>query len=210
MTKNAMIEEIIASEWRMFDLVQNIGQRASCQDDYDTFRAMRLSQLETWTEDVLLTYWSDHQAANLRGINLIERKYAYMMRYTAPDYYSENLAPYLPKQSEEKGNAIDRIMTIYSAWYKVARVRWPNFVSRGRPADEEESCGGMTSVDVYMRGELLSYSIDTVKAFLNMAEEKSAAGENMVAAIYENTARLYGYDSLNDAEERLKNGSVGR
>ena len=95
MTKNAMIEEIIASEWRMFDLVQNIGQRASCQDDYDTFRAMRLSQLETWTEDVLLTYWSDHQAANLRGINLIERKYAYMMRYTAPDYYRENLAPYL-------------------------------------------------------------------------------------------------------------------
>ena len=206
MTKDKLIEDIIASEWRMLDLVENIDRRASCQDDYTTFCAMRLSQFETWDEDVLLNYWSDHQAAALCGHNLVERKYAYMMRYTAPEYYESELAPYLPVVTAEKEALIDSIMQIYMAWYREARSRWPNFAMRGRPADEDESFD-MTTDEVYMRGELMSYSEETLKSFLNMAEGRRAEGQNMVAMIYDNTARQYGYASLDEAEELLKRGN---
>lgn len=206
MTKDKLIEDIISSEWHMFDLVENIGQRASCQDDYGTFRVMRLSQLETWDEDVLLNYWSDHQAAILCGHNLIERKYAYMMRYTAPEYYEGELAPHLPVVSSQKEALIEDIMRIYMEWYRKARLRWPNFAKRGRPADEDESFG-MTTVEIYMCGELMSYSEETLKSFLDMAERRRNEGKNMVAMIYDNTARLYGYASLDEAEKQLEQES---
>ena len=36
-SKDELINQIISEEYRMFSEVQNIGGRASCQDDYDTF-----------------------------------------------------------------------------------------------------------------------------------------------------------------------------
>ena len=65
----------------------------------------------------------------------------------------------------------------------------------------------MTTVEVYMRGELMSYSEETLKSFLNMAEGRRAEGRNMVAMIYDNTARQYGYASLDEAEKLLKRGT---
>ena len=35
--KERLVRQIISEEYRMFSNVQNIGGRASCQDDFDTF-----------------------------------------------------------------------------------------------------------------------------------------------------------------------------
>ena len=40
---NTKIEEIIKIEWQMLQTVDNIGGRASCQDDDETFYIMRRS-----------------------------------------------------------------------------------------------------------------------------------------------------------------------
>ena len=39
--KDPVINDIIKYEWDMFQETENIGGRASCQDQYDTFYANR-------------------------------------------------------------------------------------------------------------------------------------------------------------------------
>ena len=38
------VEKILQLEWNMFQKVENIGGRASCQEDFETFYIMRRSQ----------------------------------------------------------------------------------------------------------------------------------------------------------------------
>lgn len=199
----AVLREIIASEWAMFDRVQNIGGRASCQDDYKTFFIMRHSQMSSWDEPVLESYRDDHRAAARAGVNLIERKYAYMMQYTDPVYYKEQLEPHLPPVTPAKRGAVDAVAAIYALWHRQARTRYPAFVGRGRPETEEDG-GGTTSVDAYLKGELLSYSERTLSLLRDMVENRGARGENLVCAIYDETARAYGYAGLEEAEAALR------
>ncbi len=90
MEKKAVIEKIISIEWTMFDAVENISGRASCQDDYDTFRIMRKSQLEAWNAETLESYLNDLKTAQENGRNLLSEKYAFMMEYTSPDEFEQN------------------------------------------------------------------------------------------------------------------------
>ena len=57
--KNAMIKAVIEEEWRQFDLVQNEGGRASCQDNWPTFRLRRYAQFAPWPVELLVSYFSD-------------------------------------------------------------------------------------------------------------------------------------------------------
>ncbi len=47
-SKDELIRRIISEEYRMFSEVQNIGGRASCQDDFDTFYIMRSLRRTRW------------------------------------------------------------------------------------------------------------------------------------------------------------------
>ena len=87
--RHGMIEEIIKTEWDMFQHVNNIGGRASCQDDWETFHIMRTSQYENWTDDLLTTYQEFLQKSEREGRNLVAEKYGRMMKYTEPDYFKE-------------------------------------------------------------------------------------------------------------------------
>ena len=52
----ALSLSIAKAEFEAFDKVQNEGGRASCQNNWPTFKIMRMSQYMTWTEDMLLQY----------------------------------------------------------------------------------------------------------------------------------------------------------
>ena len=52
----AKIEEIIKIEWQMFQNVDNLGGRADCQDDFETFYIMRRSQYDNWTAEMVDAY----------------------------------------------------------------------------------------------------------------------------------------------------------
>ncbi|MGN1059485.1 MAG: DUF4125 family protein, partial [Clostridia bacterium] len=148
-------------------------------------------------------YLNDHRVATCTGANLIEQKYAYMMQYTDPSYYNEKLAPFLPHISEAKRSAVEAIAAIYEVWYRQVRNNYPFFTGRGRP-ETDEAGEGMTSVNTYLRGELLSYSENTLSLLLSMIKRMNSHGENQICAIYNEIARSYGYASLDDAENLLK------
>ena len=129
--KEELVRRIIEMEWKMFDAVHNIGGRADCQDDWETFSIMRRSQLAAWDRVVLESYCRDLLRAEETGANLVERKYAYMMQFTDPEYYDLYLAPRLPPIATEDREAVDRIAAVYARWYREAAERFPAFVRQG-------------------------------------------------------------------------------
>ena len=85
----ALIKEIVQTEWAMFDRVSNAGGRAGCQDDWETFDIMRRSQFVVWDRVSLESYRNDLQQAEKQGRNLLTEKYAYMMQDTCPEEYQK-------------------------------------------------------------------------------------------------------------------------
>ena len=75
-----MIEEIIQREWEFFQDVHNIGGRASCQDDYETFFLQRRGQFAVFFPEVNASYLQDLKDAKARGQNPIMEKYAGIYR----------------------------------------------------------------------------------------------------------------------------------
>ena len=101
MERRELEKQIIEKEWIMFQKVQDVNGRASCQDDWTTFLIMRISQFEGWDMNVLESYYDDIEQAEAQERNLIMEKYAYMMEETDPVYFL-SIKGMLPEISEEK------------------------------------------------------------------------------------------------------------
>lgn len=145
--RHGMIEEIIKTEWDMFQHVNNIGGRASCQDDWETFHIMRTSQYENWTDDLLITYQEFLQKSEREGRNLVAEKYGRMMKYTEPDYFKEMIEPYVPAVSEEASRTIDEIISIILPWEIEFCRMYPKLGMAGRPVLAAGDASGFTSVE---------------------------------------------------------------
>jgi len=162
MEKEKIIEKILEKEWKYFSNLNNIGGRADCQDNREDFIIMRKSQWETFNEETLLSYLEDLNSKN----NPLFQKYAQMMKYNSPEEY-EKIKDILEKASDEKTDLVNKIMFIYMEWEKEFFERYPIFSSMGRPLYSSEDDNIETSIETYLRGELLSYSEKTLKLYLN-------------------------------------------
>lgn len=195
--KDALINAVIQIEWVMFDQVQHVNGRASCQDDAWTFYVMRYSQFEPLPVQVLSSYRQDLEEATLQGRNLLTEKYAYMMAYTAPDIYERELKPRLPMISQKKQALIDSMTQWMIEDEKSFAQRYPKIAAKGRPLLE-------SSIDVsvyhYAQGELKTYSMRTLVMYHRylMSLEASAEG-GLAQKIYEVMVTFYGYGSLDEA-----------
>lgn len=195
--KDALINAVIQIEWVMFDQVQHVNGRASCQDDAWTFYVMRYSQFEPLPVQVLSSYRQDLEEATLQGRNLLTEKYAYMMAYTAPDIYERELKPRLPMISQKKQALIDSMTQWMIEDEKSFAQRYPKIAAKGRPLLE-------SSIDVsvyhYAQGELKTYSMRTLVMYHRylMSFEASAEG-GLAQKIYEVMVTFYGYGSLDEA-----------
>ncbi len=200
--KEALVLEITQLEWEMFQHVNNTGGRASCQDNPDTFFKMRMSQWLAYSEEVLESYKADCLSAMEKGDNLLWQKYARMMETTYPEEY-DALKQYLPEISEESRAQIEEIVKIYVEWDAFMAQRYPNIRSRGRVATtgEDSELAG-SSMESYLRGELMSYSEKTRNLIYREVKEAYEKGENLQRDMIANETRFYGYSSLEEAEKR--------
>lgn len=197
-----MIDEIIKLEWEQFDKVQNEGGRAECQDDFNTFSIMRKSQFMIFERSFLESYRNDLLDANRNGRNLITEKYARMMASTAP-YEYEKLEKYLPVIDDEQKDNIEKIVALQVGMMEEFAKEYPNMAGNARSIHSSEDNLYNTSYETYLRGELLSYSPMTVKLYLAFVNKCVLEKRNIAKEIMTNTALLYGYKSLEDAEESL-------
>lgn len=197
-----LIDKIVDLEWRQFDKVKNEGGRASCQDDFATFSIMRKSQYMTWTTELLHSYYNDLAEAEAKGWNLIMEKYARMMKSTAPEKYKE-LEKELPVRSPEREHIAEEIIKCQVAWMEDFAKQYPKMAINARSIHTHEDNEFNTSYETYLRGELGTYSEETFILYGRFITGLLQEGKNLAYETMENTARLYGYQSVEDAEERL-------
>ena len=195
--KDAIVNDIINREWEMFQKTQNMGGRAACQDQYDTFYANRYSQHCIFQPDTLESYRNDLIAAGMIGRNLITEKYGYMMEFTDPDYYNANLRDRLPMLTETKAQLIAQIVSLQLVGYQKYAAEYPALARAGRPAEESNLD---TSIRDYSVGEYKTYSEGTLELVLRDVKRM----ENSVMEIQKTLVSFYGFNTLKEAEEAQK------
>lgn len=196
---NPIIEQIVEMEWEMFQNVRNTGGRAACQDDFETFHVMRKSQFLTWDLPLLESYWQDLQEGKVQGRNLVMEKYAYMMESTAPKEY-EAIATGLPKISEEKQAMIEQIVAIQVGWREEFAEKYPHLSGQARIIHTSEDTLYDISFETYLRGELKTYSMQTLVLYGRRIVAFVQEQKNMTEEIMRYTTAFYGYKTLEDAE----------
>ncbi len=198
---DTVIEKIVALEWEMFQNTRNEGGRASCQDDWKTFEIMRKSQYLTWNESLLHSFYRDLLEGKEAGRNLIMEKYAYMMESTEPEEY-EKLKEGLPIVSDEKKALIEQIIAVQVDWREAFSKSYPHLSGQARIIHTEDDTLSQVSFETYLRGELKTYSMETLVLYGRHVVEYVKAGKNLTEEIMKHTAEFYGYDSLAAAECR--------
>lgn len=203
MSEEELAERIAQMEFKAFDQVKNAGGRADCQDDWHTFRIMRVSQYLTWTKEMLLQYIMDFQGHLRDGWNMITEKYGRMMESTAPEEYAQ-LQAELPQVSQEKRRIVDEIVKIQVAWMEEFQQSYPKLASNARSIHTTEDRLWNTSYETYLRGELLTYSDEMLVMYGRYIVTINQEGKNLAEWIMRNTVELYGYKGLEEAEAAME------
>ncbi len=196
------VNQIIEIEWEMFDKVKNEGGRADCQNDWNTFSVMRKSQYMAWSRELQESYLKDLEIASSKGWNMIMEKYARMMESTCPERYEE-LKNALPKLTEDRIAIQESIIAIQVEWMEDFATHYPKMAGNSRSIRTETDNPYNTSYETYLRGEISTYSERTFVLYGRFIAEFHQQGKNLAYKIMNNTARLYGYNDVDDAESRL-------
>lgn len=194
---------IAKAEFEAFDKVQNEGGRASCQNNWPTFKVMRMSQYKTWDEEMLLQYLADFKISCSKGRNMIEEKYARMMASTAPRQYAE-FADKLPAISEEKSIIMEEIIRLQVQWMEEFAAQYPGLADNARLIHTSEDTPFDTSYETYLRGELGTYSDKMLELYGRYIVLHAQAGRNIASEIMWNTIQFYGYKSFEEAMQKNK------
>lgn len=199
MSDEELMEYLVKMEFETFDKTRNEGGRASCQDDWETFHIMRKSQYMTWTREMLISLIIDFENTRADGWNMISEKYARMMETTVPEEY-EKLKDRLPNVSEEKKAIVEQIVSIQVKWMEEFAQAHPNVSMHARSIHTSEDLFYSTSAETYLRGELLTYSDNTLYLYARHIADLAKQGENITEMTMYNTIKMYGYNSFEEVK----------
>ncbi len=202
MDKKISIDQLVKAEWDMFQLVQNTGGRASCQEDFTTFEIMRSCQFKSWSDAALESYFDDLENASQGGRNLITEKYARMMESTSPKEYRK-IKRQLPPVHPDVHELIGKTLKILLACEEDLIRKYPNVTKRGRVLYSSEDTPVATSKETYFKGELATYSLKTLRLYYEHISGLESRGENVSETVLLETVKRYGYASLQDANSEL-------
>lgn len=202
MDREKVIDEIVNLEFEAFDKVQNVGGRAECQNNFPTFYVMRKSQYLTWTDDMLIAIKELWLYNKKKGWNMITEKYGRMMESTAPEEY-EQIKANFPEKSERTIQIVNQIAKIQVEWMKDFALKYPKLASNARDITSDADDIDNASYETYLKGELLTYSEELLNMYARFVVDLYKNGKNLAEMTIENTVRMQGYDSLDEAEAAI-------
>ena len=180
-----LIDRILDIELQMFQAVKS-ASHASCQNAPDSFRKIRGSIFEMWTQEILESYLDDLKDARKSGRNLLTEKYARM----------DNLIPLL-----NANPLIKEIVNIEAGWQKELKEKYPSIYAL--------SCRGTNPVQngsnfsVYLKSELETYSNRTIELYYLHVKKAFENKENIAANALDRLVQKGGYRDIEHAENCL-------
>jgi hypothetical protein len=186
--REELIQEILETELKMF-LSVRAREPVSCQQNPEGFRVNRSAQFSVWSEQTLASYREDLEKAVEQGRNLMTLKYA-RMEELIPKLHDDILVD----------NLIDQIVNIEVGWQEEMMSKYPFLMKRGRPLNDGEEGLQTTSFVNYLRGELETYSADTLAHLYRDISESLDRNQNMALAVYKNMVKSNGFGSMEEAE----------
>jgi hypothetical protein len=187
-TRRILTEQILELELAMF-LTVPTTHPYGCQQDPENFKLHRRAQFAAWSIPTLESYLIDLQRAKADGRNLPAIKYARM----------DNLLP-----CENASPFIDAIVDLALSGQKQFVADYPCLMRGGRPLHKELDAPGLTSFETYLRGELETYSEETLELLYCDMVALHKSGLSLSEATYRNLARQWGFESLESLEETLR------
>lgn len=124
-----------------------------------------------------------------------------MMKSTAKEEY-EAIKDNLPEVSEEKCRIIEGIIPIQVEWREEFAERYPHLSGQARLIHTAEDEMNNISFETYLRGELKTYSMETLVRYASMVVDFAKRGTNMVEEIMRRTTEYYGYATMEEAEQK--------
>ena len=140
--------------------------------------------------------------AESKGWNLIMEKYARMMESTNPEKYAV-FEKDLPVLSDERIAIQEEVIGIQVAWMEDFASKYPKMAGNARSIRTSEDNEWNTSYETYLRGEISTYSENTFVLYGRFIVNLINENRNLAYEIMENTAKFYGYESVEGAEKKL-------
>jgi hypothetical protein len=163
-----LIERILDAELDMFQSVPTHGPNR-CLEYPEAFKLHREAQFSIFSNETLKSYFDDIMQAKQEQINLMTMKYARM----------DNLIPRF-----NDSYLVDDLAKIMIDWQLQMVKKYPDLMKRARPVESEKDSQSQTSFETYLRGELETYSENTLFLLHCDLKKLLAEGKNGSEEIY--------------------------
>ena len=104
---------------------------------------------------------------------------------------------------------MNKIIEIVIQWQEDLTERFPYILERGRPLYTSDDTPHSTSFETYLKGELETYSLNTLALYYECLLEQKRNNVNASEIDLEHKINHYGYDSLEDANTILMKKKEG-
>ena len=199
---DASVQELLDLEWRLFDAAPQAGRRSAQFEDREQFIVTRSAQLAVWSPELLESWRQDLLSAQMEGRNPINEKYIYMLERVDPEQYA-SLKSVLPIASMEKLWLVDWICQAQITWQEALIMKYPRLTQHSRAIHRSADNQDRVSFETFVRGELMTYSVNTLRLYAYQIEKAQKSGKNLCETTLENTVHLLGFQSLVVAEHAV-------
>ena len=166
--RTSLIDRILEAELNMFQTVPTYGDN-KCREHPEAFKLHREAQFSIFSTDTLKSYLIDITQAQEEKINLMTMKYARM----------DMLIPRF-----NKSPLVDEVASIMVEWQLQLNKKYPDLMKRARPVTTENDTQYKTSFETYLKGELETYSENTLSLLHRDLRRLLSEGKNGSEEIY--------------------------